>query len=165
MAINQHDNDETAARVASLLWAARMLDAVWNTPKYLGTVKFLADNKLQFIPTNNMTGLTNPIPYDGTDLVAVEDMEGIPTVYALDQNYPNPFNPSTTINYALPERGLVKLVIYNIIGQQIATLVNQEMPAGYHSVNFDASKLSSGIYFYRLDTKGQTFSKKMMLLK
>ena len=74
MAINDHDNDSIPAqRDASIMWAAVMLDHVWDTPKYLGTVKFLEDNKLQFIPTNNMTGVTNPTPYDGTPFYMVVD--------------------------------------------------------------------------------------------
>jgi hypothetical protein len=165
MAINQHDNDETAGRVASLTWAAVMLDAVWNTPKYHGTVKFQADNKLQFIPTNNMTGLTNEIPYDGSDYVDVEDLSAIPSDYTISQNYPNPFNPATTITYGLPERASVKLIVFNMLGEKVATLVNEEMEAGYHQVNFGNADLSSGIYFYQLQTKNSAFTRKMMLLK
>ncbi|MFZ1290936.1 MAG: T9SS type A sorting domain-containing protein, partial [Melioribacteraceae bacterium] len=164
-AINQHDNDETKARVASLTWAAKLLDALWNTPKYLGTAKFLAGNKLQYIPTNNMTGSTNTIPYDGSDLVGVDDVNLLPTEFAVSQNYPNPFNPTTMINYALPKKANVKLVVFNTIGQQVATLVNQEMIAGYHSINFDASKLSSGIYFYTLSAGDFISTQKMILLK
>lgn len=67
LAINQHDNDGKARRQASIQWAAVMSNRVWNTPKYLGTVQFLENNKFQFIPTNNMTGVTNPTPYDGSD--------------------------------------------------------------------------------------------------
>jgi len=103
------------------------------------------------------------LPYNP---VSVEDKEvEIPTEFALNQNYPNPFNPTTKISYSLPEAGNVTLKVFNAIGQEVATLVNQEQPAGNYSVNFDASKLSSGVYMYRIEANGFTASKKMMLLK
>ncbi len=73
-----------------------------------------------------------------------------PVKYSLLQNYPNPFNPSTTIQYALPQRAQVRLTVYNTLGQEVAQLVNGEMEAGYHSVRFDADRFASGVYFYRL---------------
>ena len=85
--------------------------------------------------------------------------------YKLDQNYPNPFNPSTKINYSIQAEGLVTLKVYNIIGQSVATLVNEFKTAGAHTVNFDATKLSSGIYLYKIDSNGFTQTKKMMLVK
>lgn len=89
----------------------------------------------------------------------------IPEDYALLQNYPNPFNPSTVISYELPKSGFVSLKIYNLLGQEIAVLVNSQMTAGHHSVTFDASGLSSGIYLYTLITGGVRETRKMMLLK
>jgi len=89
----------------------------------------------------------------------------IPTEYLLKQNYPNPFNPSTRITYSLPVSGFVTLKVYNLIGEEITTLVNSEMTAGNHSVNFVANNLSSGIYIYTLSTNGITQSQKMVLLK
>jgi hypothetical protein len=91
--------------------------------------------------------------------------------YLLSQNYPNPFNPSTRINYNLPFDSRVTLEVYNLKGERISQLVNKEQPAGYYSVDYVSSKLSSGIYFYRLNavnkTSGKNFSeiKKMILLK
>jgi hypothetical protein len=78
---------------------------------------------------------------------------GIPEVYSLSQNYPNPFNPSTTIRYGLPQRSVVSLAVYNSIGQKVATLVDQEQEAAYHEVRFDAGRLASGIYFYRIQAR------------
>ncbi len=85
--------------------------------------------------------------------------------FRLDQNYPNPFNPSTNINFNLPESGLVTLKVYNLLGQEIAELVNGSMVSGSYSINFDASGLSSGVYIYRLQAGNQVQTKKMMLIK
>ena len=85
--------------------------------------------------------------------------------FDLYQNYPNPFNPSTTINYTIPERSNVNLKVYDLTGREIATLVQEVQEAGGHSVNFNAEKLSSGVYFYKI-TAGQYSSvKKMILIK
>lgn len=88
-----------------------------------------------------------------------------PREFALNQNYPNPFNPTTVISYQLPAAGKVTLKVYDILGNEIAALVNQEQPAGMYEVKFDASGLSSGVYFYRLSTGSFTETKKMMLLR
>jgi len=85
--------------------------------------------------------------------------------FNLEQNYPNPFNPSTTINYSLAERSAVTLKVYDVLGNEVANLVNSTQEAGQHSINFDASSLSSGLYIYTLNTGNFTSSKKMMLLK
>ena len=99
-------------------------------------------------------------------VVSVDDeREQIPTTYSLEQNYPNPFNPSTTIQFALPKAADVKLTVYNAIGQVVAELVNARFDGGYHRVNFDASNISSGIYFYRLEAGDFNNVQKMILLK
>ncbi len=89
----------------------------------------------------------------------------VPTTYALSQNYPNPFNPATTINYQLPKTGFVTLKIYDILGKEVASLVSEQMNPGRYSVNFDASRLASGVYIYRLQVNDYVSSKKMLLLK
>jgi hypothetical protein len=89
----------------------------------------------------------------------------IPNKYELAQNYPNPFNPSTTIQFALPKAGVVSLKIYNILGEEVAELINREMNAGFKKINFDASHLSSGLYLYRISVGEFVDVKKMMLLK
>jgi len=93
--------------------------------------------------------------------------QDFPTVveYRLSQNYPNPFNPTTKINFSIPEAGMVTLKVFNVIGQEVAKLVNEQMHAGSYELNFDASKLRSGVYVYQITAGSFTSSKKMILLK
>jgi hypothetical protein len=95
----------------------------------------------------------------------VNEKKPLPTEFALSQNYPNPFNPSTVIEFALPRDSRVKLEVFNILGQQVMTLVDEMRPAGYHSVLVDGKALSSGMYLYRLSTGTQAFMRKFLLLK
>jgi len=100
-----------------------------------------------------------------TLILTLASQTGIPVQYQLGQNYPNPFNPSTIINYSVPNAGLVTLKVYNVLGREIATLVNQEKSPGNYSVQFTGSKLSSGIYFYRMQSGSFEETKKLLLLK
>ena len=102
---------------------------------------------------------------DYTSIVGVEESEIIPKLYSLEQNYPNPFNPETVIEYTLPIRSDVKLTIYNLRGEEVALLINGNMPAGNHRVSWDASGFASGIYFYRIQTGDFVQTRKMLLLK
>ncbi|MDP3580917.1 MAG: T9SS type A sorting domain-containing protein, partial [Ignavibacteria bacterium] len=101
-----------------------------------------------------------------TDVIStgVEDAE-MPVTYSLDQNYPNPFNPSTQIKYSVANAGNVSLKVYDVLGRQVADLVNKHQDVGNYSVNFNASALSSGIYFYRIESGSFVSVKKMMLVK
>jgi hypothetical protein len=116
-------------------------------------------------------GSINPLYYDEwnyelkqrTDVQKVNGL--LPIEYSLNQNFPNPFNPTTTISYALPTSGLVTLKIYNVLGQEVKALVNAVQEAGTYNATFDASQLSSGVYFYKLEAGSFTSVKKMMLLK
>ena len=102
----------------------------------------------------------------GSPLAVAENPNGLfPENYMLSQNYPNPFNPSTKITFEIPEEGFVSLRLYNILGQEVATLVKTSLFAGRYVVNFDGSALASGIYIYKLDTNGFSESKKMVLAK
>jgi len=101
------------------------------------------------IPTSVKDDLKNTLPKD----------------FVLNQNYPNPFNPSTTINYYVPRASHVKLSVYNMLGQLVKTLVDENQSVGTKDIKFQADQLSSGIYFYRLETEGKTLSKSMTLLK
>ncbi len=117
----------------------------------------LSDNPSGFV-FNNIFGVFTP--------VGVEKVDGlVPAVYELSQNYPNPFNPSTTIRYSIPEAGYVTVKVFNLLGQEVATLVNTQQATGAYEVNFDASQLSSGIYFYSIEVNNFTATKKMILMK
>ncbi|TNE70500.1 T9SS type A sorting domain-containing protein [bacterium] len=90
----------------------------------------------------------------------------LPSEFALKQNFPNPFNPTTSIKFEVPESGHISLFIYDMMGRRVATLVDRTMNAGYHSINFDASKLASGIYLYSMESaKGIRITKRMTLVK
>lgn len=97
--------------------------------------------------------------------VAVEEAPGVPHTFALQQNYPNPFNPSTHIPFDLAQRGLVTLIVYNILGQKLATLVDGVLPAGTYTVAWQPEDLPSGIYLYRLKTGRGVLSGTMTLRK
>ena len=90
---------------------------------------------------------------------------GIPSVFSLEQNYPNPFNPATTIKYQLPKAGFVTLKIYDILGREVASLVKENQNVGRYTINFDASRLSSGVYIYELKTPDYNSCRKMVLTK
>lgn len=89
----------------------------------------------------------------------------IPNYFSLAQNYPNPFNPSTSIKYSVPSAEMVTLKVYDVLGKEIAVLVNELKQPGFHSVDFNASSLASGIYFYRIDAGEFSSVKRMVLIK
>jgi hypothetical protein len=88
-----------------------------------------------------------------------------PSRFTLSQNYPNPFNPTTTIEYSIPERELVQLKVYNVLGQEVKTLVNSYEKPGTYKINFDASDLSTGIYYYRIEAGDYKQVRKMILIR
>jgi hypothetical protein len=89
----------------------------------------------------------------------------LPTKYDLAQNFPNPFNPSTTIRYAIPRNVHVRLIVFDALGREVETLVNEKQTAGVYEATFNASQYSSGVYIYKLKTEGYSETKKMILLK
>ncbi len=122
--------------------------------------------------TTDNQGLSNfdfevkDIAFLSTDVTALNDQQNsVPKNFTLSQNYPNPFNPSTVIEFANPKQEHLTLTVYNILGQRVAQLIDANMPAGQHSITFDATKLSSGIYFYRLLGSNVNIVRKMILTK
>ncbi len=123
-------------------------------------IVFYSFNRYKIVPRTNADFGTY-IPLSVSDRI-----DGpIPTQYQLSNNYPNPFNPTTVIEYALPREDKVSLKIYNVIGQEVATLKNEIQKAGTYRVSFDGAKLATGVYFYRLQTSGFNQVKKMLLVK
>lgn len=145
--------------------------AAWGLPAWYDSVSYRG----AFDPAKSMdqqwtAGWTNFTPeltdYSGGNPLGVE-ANGFtsPAHFELGQNYPNPFNPSTTIRFSVPSSGMVTVKVFDILGKEVATLVNGTLAAGYHMVRFNASNLSSGIYFYSLTAGNFTQIKKMTLLK
>lgn len=102
--------------------------------------------------------------FDGI-AVGIEDETTLPTEFALEQNYPNPFNPSTTLRYSIPTQSKVVIKVYDVLGKEIATLINEEKSVGTYEITWDAASLPSGVYFYQLKAGDFIQTKKMLLLK
>ena len=122
---------------------------------------------------NQLTGEEYSLTNSGTiDLVGdvtgftlMKEDAALPSQYALAQNYPNPFNPVTTISYSVPFSGPISLKVYGLLGEEVSTVVEGEHKAGFHTAQFDGSHLSSGVYFYKLSSRDQTLTKKLILMK
>jgi hypothetical protein len=99
--------------------------------------------------------LIDDLAFEGS-ATGIASTPSVPAVYALDQNYPNPFNPSTFIRFELPEASRVRLSVYNVLGEEVAVLVNEQRAAGVFEQRFDAAGLASGVYFYRLEAQSTT---------
>jgi hypothetical protein len=123
-------------------------------------VKFPSD---RIYKVNNIAANQNLLIDES--ITSVEDTKTLPTDFQLLQNYPNPFNPNTIINYQLPSSNHVILKVYNLIGQEVATIVNEFKKAGSYNVHWNANGLSSGIYFYKMTAGSYTSIKKMLLLR
>ena len=113
----------------------------------------------------DITEPSNHLNFENT-VTDIDNLEVVPNQFELAQNYPNPFNPSTTINFSIPQKGNVKLIIYNMLGEKVKQVLNKEMNAGQYSVRFNGKNLASGGYIYHLDVDGKYSAvKKMMLVK
>jgi hypothetical protein len=115
----------------------------------------------EWLHCNGAIGYGN-ISKEDADL---QEIAALPTEYSLAQNFPNPFNPATNIKYTLAEAGFVKVAVYDLIGREVQTLVNEVQAPGEYTAVFDAENVPSGVYFYTLQTNGQSFTKKMILMK
>lgn len=133
---------------------------------YLDNEAGFGNNHSWSFPSTPPTTATLRIRFGVMGPVSVRDINGaIPENYSLSQNYPNPFNPTTKIDFSIPVSGLVTLKVYNVLGQEVATLMNGEMKAGNYRVDFNTDNLSSGTYFYKLSAGTFTSVKKMLLLR
>jgi hypothetical protein len=145
MDINIHDSDKPNVRDGVLSFSETAQDNSWEGPQRWGLTWIGDSNKIS----------------------AIEDAENTPAVSAfqLAQNYPNPFNAATTINYTLAKPGLVKIELYNTLGQKVRTLVNELKASGSYSLKLNAENLNSGIYFYKVQTSDFSRTEKMVLMK
>ncbi|OGM91867.1 hypothetical protein A2755_00690 [Candidatus Wolfebacteria bacterium RIFCSPHIGHO2_01_FULL_48_22] len=133
-----------------------------SSTQAVATSSFILDNiRYQY----DYNGTITIVDSFGDSITGVDDPTATPEKFALHQNYPNPFNPNTYIVYRIPYTGRIKITVYNVLGNEIVTLVNEEKPAGEYDIQFDASSLSSGTYFYTLETNEGKITKKMVLLK
>ena len=140
-----------------------------DTTLTLDTLKANTDY-LYRVRAKNQTSKSNWTNHEFTTAASgvatsTEGDDALPTAYDLSQNYPNPFNPTTTITYSLPQSGMVTLIVYDITGRFVTTLVNSAKGAGVHTIEFDANALSSGMYVYTLETDGYRQTRQMMLVK
>ncbi len=117
------------------------------------------------MPLDVWSNSEKPEEYAPQGWTSVNEIPGNPKTYSLEQNFPNPFNPSTIIRFSIPEQGLVTLKVFNILGEEVATLINTEMTTGTYEVDFRATDVSSGIYFYTLTSGNFISTKKMIVLK
>ncbi len=123
-------------------------------------------DKLSDITSSRLYYRLKQLDYNGSfEYSEIVEVEIAPSVFSLSQNYPNPFNPSTTINYQIPELSFVTIKVYDVLGNEVAALVNEQKPAGKYEVGFNASELVSGVYFYTLSAGEFVQSKRMLLLK
>ena len=136
-------------------------DTIRFTPSSAGAVSG------NIIITSNSTSSPDTVRVSGTGAAvsAVDRLDGVPTEFSLCQNYPNPFNPSTLIQYSIPTRSRTRLGIYDILGRLVATLVDEEQAPAYYEVQWNASAIPSGVYFYRIEAGNYVGTKKMILLR
>ncbi len=164
---------ETATEVNNKGFAVeRSLNSDWEEIGFVnGNGTSSEKNIYEYFDSNVPEGTVSyrlvQVDYDGTITYSdpIEVSGAVVEKYSLEQNYPNPFNPSTVINYSIPTDGNVTLKIYDVLGNEVAELVNGKISAGTHKVTFDASGFSSGIYFYTIQADNFRSTKKMMLIK
>jgi hypothetical protein len=154
----------------SIRTSSNVLTLYWNILQQSAAMYSLVDAATGKEVASNMTGIGSTV-IERTrigKLHLVMHSSGKPEVpidFALEQNYPNPFNPTTVIEYALPEETFVSLKVFDVVGQELFTLVAERQTAGYHTVVFDASSLPSGVYLCRMNVASALFVRKMLLLK
>lgn len=151
----------------------QMVDSSTNSGKYSAVIPKLSGTPKFYVRAVDASNIARTSPYTApaelydakTGTTGVPQPNPVPSAYALNQNFPNPFNPATIISFDVPRKGFVTLKIYDVLGKEIATLVNEEFSFGRRSVQFNANGLASGVYFYRLQSGDFIQTKRMMLLK
>ncbi|HPS64372.1 MAG TPA: T9SS type A sorting domain-containing protein, partial [Ignavibacteria bacterium] len=138
------EDEKSAAKVTLVLRRANKMEPEERSKRQIEDLIMTTDNQ-----TKSDKGINNSLPLS----------------YQLSQNYPNPFNPVTKINFVIQKPGLVTLKVYDMLGREVASLINEFKQAGYYSMDFNASGLSSGVYFYKLQANDFTDIKKMVLIK
>lgn len=147
-------------------------DIIASTPSS-GTYNWTVSNTPSTQCLVRISDVSNPSTLDESDAVFTievvpgveDDLSGIPDSYQLLQNFPNPFNPTTTIYYGLPQESSVELIIFDVLGNEVLKISEDQKPAGYHKFDFDASRLNSGVYFYRINSGDYVKTMKMVLMK
>jgi hypothetical protein len=162
--MDQHDNIYLAAGTLTEMAVCKVNSdgtSAWTVTlpgSYANDITLGSDNDVYVVGGN--TARINQT------IVSLVNEEGIvPEGYTLKQNYPNPFNPLTTISFSIPSSAFTSLKVYDILGNEVATLLNEEKQAGNYEIQFDASALKSGVYLYRLNAGNFSEMKKMILLK
>jgi len=156
------------------LYSSSLGPSLFLSASFPGTPGFTKTLELTSSPSNPMSPFTDYYYYVPKDkpnstlesVTAVEEnLTHIPDCFILEQNYPNPFNPITNISFSIPSKSFVSLNIFDLIGRKVATLVAQEISAGFHALQWNASNFSSGVYFYRMQAGAFIETKRLVLLK
>jgi len=165
-AVMFHDNDLGTGRDGSIIWAAVLTDNVWNDCTNHGYMELLPDHKIKYVPDNlRDPSKFNPNPDWYKPITAVSEKPAVVRNFALRQNYPNPFNPSTRIEFSVAKSTFAMVKVFNLLGEEVATLASQEFKPGHYTVDWNAGTAPSGIYFYRLTAGSFVDTKKMLLLR
>jgi hypothetical protein len=166
-AINIADNDATQ-REDMIQWSAAVRDEAWNNATLHGSITLLADHKLKYQAVSPMDPTifnANEIDWYFGGTVSIKPGPTAPEAFNLKQNYPNPFNPVTTIDFSLPVKSDVRLVLVNSLGQVVKEMARGPYSAGDHRIRLDASDLTTGVYFYRLEAGAFVSVKKLVVMK
>ena len=155
----QHSGENRYSNVPADTLLGKTILRVGNKIGALTGIVYYSFNQYKFVPRTDSDFVN--VTLTGVAM----SQQSLPQRYTVSQNFPNPFNPSTTIQFALPRSGHVTLKVYNLLGQEVSTLVDDVREAGNYTVRFDASRLASGVYFYRLQSGSFSVVKKMALLK
>jgi hypothetical protein len=153
------------AQASNIFWQVAGQVTLGTTSDFKGIILCQTLIEMQTSGMFNGRALAQTAVTLDANMVPIEVEVGVPVKFSLEQNFPNPFNPATTINYQLPKSGYVTLKVYNVLGREVATLVNKQKTQGRYSVSFDASGLTSGVYFYQIKAGDFIQTKKMVLLR